>query len=111
MELIVDANIIFAALIKSNITSDLIVENGLNLYSCEFLFTEFEKYRELIKRKTKRTDEDFERFRGIIEKRIKLIPNEEIEEYIDEAEKNMSRPEGRRIFCTSLETKYSNMVE
>ena len=43
MELIVDANILFAALIKEGLTSDLIVKDNLNLYSAEFLFTEFEK--------------------------------------------------------------------
>jgi len=59
MELIVDVNALFAALIKVSVTSDLIVDNSLNLNSVEFIFSEFEKYRDLIKEKTERTDEEF----------------------------------------------------
>ena len=73
MELVVDANILFAALIKVSATSDLIVDNSLNLSSVEFIFSEFEKYKDLIKEKTERTDEEFERFMEIIQKKIKLI--------------------------------------
>lgn len=60
MELVVDANILFAALIKVSATSDLIVDNSLNLSSVEFIFSEFEKYKSLIKEKTERTEEEFE---------------------------------------------------
>ena len=59
MELVVDANIRFAALIKVSATSDLIVDNSLNLSSVEFIFSEFEKYKDLIKEKTERSEEEF----------------------------------------------------
>lgn len=87
MELVVDANILFAALIKISATSDLIVDNSLNLISVEFIFSEFEKYKGLIKEKTERTGEEFERFMEIIQKKIKLIPYEEFEPFMKEAEK------------------------
>ena len=87
MELVVDANILFAALIKVSATSDLIVDNSLNLSSVEFIFSEFEKYKDLIKEKTERSEEEFERFMEIIQKKIKLIPYEEFELFIKEAEK------------------------
>ena len=86
MELIVDANILFAALIKKNVTSDLIVKEALNLHSVEYLFTEFKKFEELIKNKTERTDEEFDIFLEIIQRRIDLIPLEEIDEFIAKAE-------------------------
>lgn len=87
MQLVVDANILFSALIKVSVTSDLIVDNSLNLVSVEFIFEEFEKYKDLVKEKTERTDEEFEKFMEIIQKRISLIPYEEFESFMDEVEK------------------------
>ncbi len=105
MELIVDANILFAALIRASVTSDLIVKNALTLYSTEFLFSEFEKYKELIKNKTKRTEEEFERFMQIIEKRIKLSPNEEVRDFINKAEKISPDPKDVQYFALALKLK------
>lgn len=85
MDLIVDANILFAALIKKKITSDLLFKNDLHLYTSEFILEEFEKYKELIKSKTERTDEEFREFFDSIQRRITIIPSEEIEPFIDEA--------------------------
>ena len=48
MDLVIDANILFAALIKESVTSELIFKNTLHLYAPEFLFSEFEKYKEVI---------------------------------------------------------------
>ncbi|MFH1211857.1 MAG: PIN domain-containing protein [Candidatus Woesearchaeota archaeon] len=44
MELVIDANILFAALIKDSTTSDLLFKN--TLYAPEFILEEFKKYKE-----------------------------------------------------------------
>ena len=85
MDLVVDANILFAALIKENITSDLLFKNDLHLYTSEFIFEEFGKYKELIKNKTGRTDEEFEEFFNSLQRRITIIPSEEIELFLKKA--------------------------
>lgn len=85
MELVIDANILFAALIKNDVTSDLLVEGTLKLYSTEYILSEFGKYVNLIKDKTERTDEEFERFLEIIEKRITFLPFEDIKEFVGKA--------------------------
>lgn len=105
MEFVVDANTLFSALIKISATSDLIVDNSLMLYSVEFLFTEFEKYKDLIKEKTERTDEEFKRFMEIIERRIKLIPYEEFEPFMEEAEKISPDPKDTQYFALALKLK------
>jgi len=87
MDLVVDANILFAALIKENVTSELLFSSSLHLYAPEFIFTEFEKYQELIKEKTERTDEEFSRLLETFERRIELIPLEEITPFIAKAKK------------------------
>ena len=105
MELVVDANILFAALIKISATSDLIVDNLLNLSSVEFIFSEFEKYKDLIKEKTERTDEEFERFMEIIQKKIKLIPYEEFKPFMKEAEKISPDPKDTEYLALALKLK------
>lgn len=87
MDLVVDANILFAALIKANVTSELLFKNSLHLYAPEFIFTEFEKYRKVIKEKTERTDEEFDRLLQTFERRISLIPMEEITPFIEKAKR------------------------
>lgn len=41
MELILDANILFSALIKSGLTRELMLNNELVLYAPEFMIDEF----------------------------------------------------------------------
>lgn len=86
MDLVIDANILFAALIKKSMTSELLFKEGLHLYAPEFLFVEFENYREMIKKKTERSDAEFDEFFGILERRITLVPYEEIKPFIAEAD-------------------------
>ena len=44
MRLIIDANILFSALIKDSSTAKLLIDDKLKLYAPEFLFEEFAKY-------------------------------------------------------------------
>jgi predicted nucleic acid-binding protein len=85
LDLVLDANILFAALIRDNITSDLMLHGGINLYAPEYIFKEFEDYKVLIKRKTNRSDQEFENILNIFERRINLVPYEEIKQYIKKA--------------------------
>lgn len=41
MRLVLDANILFAALIKDSLTAELIIKDELQLYAPEFLLDEF----------------------------------------------------------------------
>ena len=87
MNLVVDANILFASLIKKDMTSDILFDNNINLYAPEFIFSEFEKYKDYIKNKTERTDEEFNELMDLFERKVSLVPLEEIKPYLEEAEK------------------------
>ena len=58
MRLIVDANILFSALIKDSSTAKILVDDKFKLYAPEFLFEEFAKYEDYILKKTNRTKEN-----------------------------------------------------
>ncbi len=85
MDLVVDANVLFAALIKDSTTSALMLHEDIHLYAPEFLLMEFEKYKDLILRKTNRNESEFDTALQVFQRRIKLIPSEEIKRYVKDA--------------------------
>ncbi len=85
MDLVVDANILFAALIRDSITSELMLQNNLHLYAPEYIMDEFEWYRNIIKKKTNRSDDEFDIALDIFQRRIELVPHEEIKPFIAKA--------------------------
>jgi len=84
VKLIVDANILFAALIKEGVTAELLISDKLQLFAPEYLFEEFSKYEQLILDKTYRSEKDFNRILELLKEQITTISKTEITPYIDE---------------------------
>ncbi|MBS3176316.1 hypothetical protein J4457_03705 [Candidatus Woesearchaeota archaeon] len=87
MELVIDANILFSALIKKSVTAELIFNENLKLYAPDFFIEEFIKYQELIIKKTHRTEGEFIQILHCLQEVITSIPEEEFSEHLEEAEK------------------------
>ena len=87
MKLVIDAIVLFAALIKERSTAELLISDKLQLFAPEFLFTEFVKYKEIILKKTHRSLEEFDQFFDILKEQITVIPKNEIIPFMDKAEK------------------------
>ena len=87
MDLVVDANILFAGLIRENLTAELLFCERLHLFAPEYLLTEFGKYEDLIIEKTSRSKEDFHKVISLLKNRIEIYPMEDFREYITEGEK------------------------
>ena len=85
MELVIDANILFAALIRKNITSELLLHDDFHFYAPEYLIEEFKKHRTSIKEKTDIEDHVFEDLLSVYQQRIQLIPQDEIKPFIQMA--------------------------
>lgn len=85
----IDANILFAALIKKSTTADLLTTADLKLYAPEFLFDEFKKYEQFLLKKTHRSTKDFEEFFSLLKQKIKILPQEQITPFLENA-KNIS---------------------
>jgi len=102
MDLVVDANIIFAALIKDNFSYHFLFHDKFRLFAPKYIFTEFEKHKEEIVNKTKRTTEDFFRLIEILKRRIVLISLEELTEFVEEAEKITPDPDDMAYFALAL---------
>jgi|SRR3989344_1276974 len=87
MDLVIDANILFAALIKDSLTLGIILNENIRLFAPEFLLEEFSKHRDEILKKTKRTDNEFKELYESLKFIITIIPAEEFKDLIKESEK------------------------
>ena len=85
MDLIIDANILFAALIKDSTSIDLIFSDNIRLFAPEFLLLEFKKHKKEILKKTKRTEKEFNEIFTILENLITIIPKEDFKEFMERA--------------------------
>ena len=105
MRLIVDANILFAALIKDGMTSKLFFSDTLHLLTPEYIFIEFQKYEKMILNKTKRTTEDFKKFFNILKERIQIIPEHIFRDYLQKAKEISPDPKDVIYIACALATK------
>ena len=100
MDLVIDANILFAALIKNSGTSEILFKH--TLFAPEFIFLEFRKYKDELKSKTHRSEDDFNEFFDIFERTITLIPKEEIDPFMSRAEKISPDPKDVQYVALAL---------
>ena len=105
MDIVADANIIFAALIKESKTHELIFDERLHLFTTEFFFAEFKEHSEEIQEKTDKTDEELNHLLDVLKKKIKLIPLEELLPYVDEAEEISPDPDDVAYIALALKLK------
>jgi len=105
MRLIVDANILFAALIKEGSTAELLISDKLQLFAPEFLFTEFAKYKELILKKTHRKEEEFDQFLDLLKEQITIVSKKEIKPFLEEADKLSPDPKDSMYLALAIALK------
>ncbi len=102
MKLVVDANILFASIIKESLTAELILSDKLNLFAPEFLFEEFTKYEDYILKKTNRSKEDFTQYLNILKEEIEIIPQSVITPFIEKVEKFSPDPKDAIYLACAL---------
>ena len=102
MDLVVDANIIIAAIIKESTSYTLLFREDFHLYTAEYIFTEIEEHKEEILKKTKKTEEDFYKLIETLKRRVILVPLEELIAYLGKAEKICPNPDDVVYFALAL---------
>lgn len=107
MELIVDANIMFAALIKDNHTRHLVLVNSGQLYLPEFFFEEIKTHLEVISEKANLSSEQIvnllENF--LILGNVQVVPLIEFQEFLKEAEKISPDPKDVPYLALALKMR------
>lgn len=102
MDFVVDANIVFAAIIRRADTCELLFSSRLSLYAPEFLIKELEEHKKEILEKSGLSEEDFKQFTTIMTSRIKLFPFEDFQPYIQKAKKTTPDPEDIEYLALAL---------
>ena len=102
MDVVVDANILFASIIKEGVTIRLIFTDELHLFAPEFLLSEFSKHREEILEKTYRSEDEFNKLIEVISRRINFVPKEEIDPFMKNAEKISPDPDDSMYFALAM---------
>ena len=105
MDLVVDANVLFAALIKDNKTAELLFKDIFHLYAPEFLLEEFIKHKEEIIDKSERPREDFGRFMNVLKRRISFYPYNDFKQYKERALKICFDPDDAEYVALALSIK------
>jgi len=85
MDLVVDANVLFAALIRNNRTADLMFKEEIHLFAPEFLLEELMEHKDEVLKKTDRSYEDYIRFINIMKHTITFYPNNDFRKYLKRA--------------------------
>jgi len=86
MKLVIDTNIVISALIKDSLARVLILFGNISLVSPEFIMEEVDKYKSLILDKSGLSNEEFEELVSAILNKIEIVPKEEYESNMVEAE-------------------------
>lgn len=106
MDLVVDANILFASLIKESVNVELMLDENIHLFAPEYLLEEFYKNKTEIIEKTYRTDKEFNDIFEILKAIITIIPAEEFKEFLKEAEIILAdHPKDVPYFALALKLK------
>jgi len=85
MNIVIDSNILFSALIKDSFTRDIILKyTGFFLFP-DFIFEEVENHKEELLEKSKLNKPDFDNLLRLILKKVFIVPNEVLSPYKKEA--------------------------
>ncbi len=102
MDLVIDANVLFSALISKADTHDLLFSDDICLFAPEFLLTELEKYREEILIKSKLSTADLDLAIATMTSRIRLLPFEEFQHFIKKASAASPDEKDTEYFAVAL---------
>ena len=89
MIIIIDSNIIIAAIIKDATTRKIITDLCPDIYFPEAMVKEIKKYKEIIKKKVGLNEEEFGEVLERLFKYIRIIPNETLMNHKEEAKEIM----------------------
>ena len=84
MNIVIDCNRVFAALLKNNTTRKIILNKKFQFYAPEYISLEIEKYQEEIIRKLNIKKEEFKILLGSIFEKIIILPLEDYQKELED---------------------------
>lgn len=107
MEFVLDANIIFSALIRDSHIRHFLLLSGHTFYLPEFVFEEIYRHIDTIIKKTTLTKTEIKQILDeiIIRANIKILPFAEFREYAEKAKQISPDPKDVHYFALALKLK------
>jgi len=110
MNIILDSNVLFSALIKDSITRKIILEyEGFFLFP-SYIFLEAEKHKKELLRKSKMKEEEFNELFGIILKKVLIVPVSVLYPYKKEALKIIKDIDINDVLFVACALAYPNSI-
>ena len=109
MEVVVDANILFAALLKDGTTRELFLNDELHLFSPDYLIEEFIDHIDELERKTKIPGASLQgsAIKLIVESNIIIVAKEDLIPFLKEAKQITPDPDDALYLATALKHQCS----
>lgn len=85
MELVVDTNVVFSALIAGGKTREIVITEDLDLYVPEFFFDELIENLDEVEEKTGLQRHELEMLLNLLLEQMHVIPREAFEDQLDDA--------------------------
>ncbi len=92
MKVTVDANILFACLIKNGCTRRIWFNPELRLFAPKFIVVEFLKYGKTVERKSSGKEADFKKLLNLVLAQVELVPDSELKPYMPAAASLLKDP-------------------
>ena len=102
MELILDASVLFTAIIGTGVTKNIMFSTAVTLYAPEYVFEEFAEHQARIKKLSGLSANDFDSLLEKLKEVIKAVPKELFEEFLKEARKIVSAEDDTEYIALSL---------
>lgn len=102
MKLIVDANVLFSALINQGKTAELMLLPHLELFAPEFIMEELQDHQKEILLKTHRTEEEFQEILLAFRQIITFISGKDLSKYLQKAGRFSPDPDDTVYFALAL---------
>lgn len=85
MKLVIDATILFCALLGKGVTKDIIFSEAVNLYAPEYIFDEFEKHKSRIKILSKLSSDELDLLFKSLKEKIEQVSRSKFEKFLKKA--------------------------
>jgi len=105
MELVIDSNILFSALIKDSTTCELMFNESLKLFAPELMIEELKFYEDLILKKSHRSNDNFIEILYSLKEIITIIPKDDFSNFMEEAKSITPDQDDFMYFALALKLK------
>jgi predicted nucleic acid-binding protein len=102
MRIVVDANVLFSALLKDSLTREIWFSSGLTLYSTKFMLVELSKYKSYLLGKYAGKEEDFNNLTIKLLSKVKFVDDSKLTPFLPAAESLISDEKDQLYIALAL---------